>query len=129
MESNDTREVTGWRIAISGSRELDGKIAHYLVYNGMCMHDWPISRYNFGDARGIDAAAENVCESLDIDYVKYHADWSEHGKAAGPIRNDRMLQESDALIAIRLNGSAGTSDAIDRAKKYNLPTLIIDIDK
>jgi hypothetical protein len=86
-----------------------------------------------GHARsGADALADRVARRLGLqvgkDLIRVPADWKRYGKAAGPIRNQQMLDEHhpDALAAFRATGkSSGTDDMIARAEKAGLPTHIV----
>lgn len=54
------------------------------------------------------------------------ADWKEHGKAAGPIRNQKMIdRKPDYVIALHvdLESSKGTKDCAKRAEKENLKVV------
>lgn len=70
-----------------------------------------------GGARGPDSMAENAAKMLGLGYRCFLADWNKHGRAAGPIRNQRMLDEMkpDLVIAFWDGKSKGTKDMIDRA--------------
>jgi hypothetical protein len=52
-------------------------------------------------------------------YMIFDADWTKHGKAAGPIRNQEMIDEADALAAFP--GGRGTADCVRRAKAKGIP--------
>lgn len=77
-----------------------------------------------GGARGADSLARKACKKLDIEFKEYRANWKKYGKAAGPIRNQKMLDDNvDVdLVAIfheNLNKSKGTKDMMKRAEKEN----------
>jgi len=121
------REYPGLWIAISGSRGLAKEAAFYHIHAAFKAVDWTVGRIHHGGAEGVDQAAQWYAEWRDIPVYVWHPNWDEHGKAAGPIRNREMIRASDALIAIRLNDSPGTTDAIKKAYEYNLKRHIIDI--
>lgn len=53
--------------------------------------------------------------------ISYHpANWEYYGKAAGPIRNEEMAKNADALVAFWDGESRGTKNMIELARKYNL---------
>lgn len=54
----------------------------------------------------------------------FPSEWRELGKAAGPLRNERMALEGDGLIACWDGKSPGTSDMITRALGYVLPVFV-----
>lgn len=64
-----------------------------------------------GGARGADELAEKVAKEIDLDRIEYSAQWSQHGKAGGPIRNGYMLKSNpDIVLAFHddLKKSKGT---------------------
>lgn len=70
---------------------------------------------------GADAIADTWARSRDIDCESYPAQWKRHGKRAGPIRNQRML---DAILArnmptmvLHCPGGDGTADMLLRVEK------------
>lgn len=67
-----------------------------------------------GGASGVDDMGEKWAEEHGIPIKRFKANWDEHGRSAGPIRNDTMAEYADALIAVRVDHSAGTSDMIDK---------------
>lgn len=49
------------------------------------------------------------------------ADWPRWGGAAGPIRNQAMLDKHAPQIVLAFPGGAGTADMVDRAKRAGIP--------
>jgi hypothetical protein len=69
---------------------------------------------------GADYLAGQWCKSKNIRQIPFPADWDQHGKSAGPIRNSEMLkQEPNAFVAFFKKGSAnrGTTDIVGKLKK------------
>lgn len=67
-----------------------------------------------------DAAARRLGMIAGADLIRVPADWKRYGKAAGPIRNQKMLDdhEPDVVAAFRATGkSSGTDDMIQRAQR------------
>lgn len=55
----------------------------------------------------------------------HRADWDRHGKAAGPIRNQHMVDRgADLCIAFLLPQSRGTRDCMRRARTAGIPIMI-----
>lgn len=81
-----------------------------------------------GRARGADACAHFAAEDIGgIDIRPYAADWVAHGMAAGPIRNQQMLDEEhkkrepiDICLAFPLRDSVGTWDMVTRCLKAGI---------
>lgn len=82
-----------------------------------------------GGARGLDSLARVVAEGLGYEVVEFPADWQKHGKRAGPIRNQQMLDEGkpDLVIAFHheLGQSRGTRDMVRRALRAGLPVAYL----
>lgn len=90
-----------------------------------------------GGARGADqAAAEWVRQfqpdcgcGCSVQLLSFPPDWVKHGKAAGPIRNQQMLDEGrpDIVVALHddLIASKGTKDMVQRAKKAGIPVYLV----
>ena len=69
-----------------------------------------------GGARGADDLARQWGEiSVGIEGVEFRADWTAHGKAAGMIRNQRMLDEGRPDLVVAFPGGRGTADMVRRA--------------
>lgn len=63
------------------------------------------------DSLAADYAVVNWC-GLD----EFPADWAKHGRAAGPIRNQRMIDEGTPDLVVAFPGGRGTADMIRRAR-------------
>src|SRR4051794_32502063 len=82
-----------------------------------------------GEARGVDLSFSLVAEFRGIEAEPYPADWKTHGKAAGPIRNQEMVNAgADFVLAVHrdLAGSKGTRDCVRRALTAGIPVWLID---
>lgn len=78
-----------------------------------------------GMAQGADTAAVDWAV---INYTKVHefpADWKTHGKKAGPIRNQQMIDEGNPDVVIAFPGGVGTTDMIRKAKKHGIKVIEI----
>ncbi len=69
-----------------------------------------------GGARGADQIAREWCFARYVQFENFAADWAAHGKAAGPIRNQRMIDEGRPDLVLAFPGGRGTADMIRRAK-------------
>lgn len=79
-----------------------------------------------GDCRGADKLSERAARALGMKVKPYPADWTKHGKAAGHIRNQQMLDENpdiDLVLAFPLGGP-GTADMIRRARAAGVKVLV-----
>jgi hypothetical protein len=77
---------------------------------------------------GADFIADAICHELGIPVLPFPARWRDAGRAAGPLRNQRMIDEGkpDQVLAFHsLKKSRGTADLIRRATKAGIPTKIV----
>lgn len=79
-----------------------------------------------GGATGADQLARAWCAHRHVEYENYAADWKAHGKAAGPIRNQRMLDHGKPDLVIAFPGGRGTADMVRRAKAAGVPVREIN---
>lgn len=79
-----------------------------------------------GCARGLDRIASIIADCWDWEVEAHAANWEEHGKTAGPIRNTHMLSvgKPDICLAFPLPGSKGTWDMIRKANRAGLEVRI-----
>lgn len=70
-----------------------------------------------GGAKGADTLGESYAQWRALDVIRMPADWEQHGKSAGAIRNQQMAQDGDALIAFWDGKSRGTKDMIAKATR------------
>ncbi len=80
-----------------------------------------------GGARGADTLAEYYAKKKSIPYLIFPADWDKHGKKAGILRNQDIVDNADAMIAFLAPESKGTRDSIKRAQKKGIPVHIVNI--
>ena len=78
--------------------------------------------------RGADAIADKVASQLGLKLLVFPANWEEEGRAAGPLRNLRMLAEGepDLVLAFHKSGSKGTAHMIVAAKEAGIEVRIFD---
>lgn len=109
------------RTIIAGSRDIKD---YALVVDAINKAPWKPSLIISGGAKGVDTLGEQWAEANDIPVEKYHANWKQFGRAAGPIRNRDMAEKADALIAIWDGKSKGTKSMIDLATNSGLPVYV-----
>jgi len=68
-----------------------------------------------GDARGADRLADLWATSRDVDVERFPADWHGLGRAAGPLRNARMLTDGAPDVVVAFPGGHGTANMIGQA--------------
>lgn len=75
-----------------------------------------------GGASGADFIARYWCgRQSSVHMINEPADWKKHGKAAGPLRNQRMLDEHKPDLVLAFEGGRGTADMVHRAEAAGVP--------
>ena len=77
-----------------------------------------------GGCSGADMLGELYAKNHSYNIKHYYADWSKHGKAAGPIRNKQMAQTADYVICFWDGKSKGTKSMINYSKQFGKPLKI-----
>ena len=79
-----------------------------------------------GGAPGADALAGDIAgRVLGHTVVVHPADWATHGKAAGPIRNQKMLDSHPIDELIAFPGGRGTQDMVRRAQDAGVKITLV----
>lgn len=82
-----------------------------------------IGRVVTGGGPGADALAAHWARARGVTYVAEPPDWKAHGRAAGPIRNQRMLDDWAPSAVVAFPGGAGTADMVAKARAAGVPVL------
>jgi hypothetical protein len=103
------------RILVCGGRHYDN--VPYLCGFLDCYHATiSITLLVHGGASGADFLAEAWAKMHRVPWTEYKADWEKHGKAAGPIRNRFMFDDSLVNVVIAFPGGKGTADMVTYAR-------------
>lgn len=89
-----------------------------------CKKWWNPDCLIHGGAKGADTLAGQWADSRNIDKIIIPADWTAHGRAAGMIRNKKMLTFKPS-VTIAFNGGAGTENMITLSRQAGIPVLIL----
>lgn len=120
-------EVEGWamqiRIIVCGGRSYTDfkRVCSVLDDVVTLLHERPLYVVH-GAARGADSLAARWANMSGFDCITFPADWENDGRAAGPIRNQRML-EAGARCVVAFPGGRGTADMMRRGRKAGVPIL------
>lgn len=114
------------KILICGSRSANDGYGVFLY-----LDNWlAASQYNpnhltiiAGGAPGVDSFAEAWAVTRGIRTEIYPANWTKYGRAAGPIRNQEMLDRGSPDGAIVFDGGTGTADMRRRLQRNGITIL------
>lgn len=79
-----------------------------------------IEKIIHGGASGADRCAGQWAKMSNVPVTEFPADWNSEGKAAGPLRNQRMLEEGNPNAVVAFPGGHGTADMCRRAEAAGL---------
>jgi len=108
--------------AIIGSRSFQNYEMLKIVCNRLLRETDTIVS---GAASGADILGKQYAIERKLKYLEFPAVWSKYGKRAGFIRNQKIIDNSDFVIAFWDGVSNGTKHSIELAKLDKIPTLII----
>lgn len=110
------------RVLVCGGRDFsdESTLINYLF---RLDDDRPITAIIHGGAPGADTIAGKCAELLKVPCTVYRAAWRKHGKAAGPIRNQRMLDEGKPDLVVAFAGGRGTANMVALAKIAGVETI------
>lgn len=106
------------RVIIAGSRRHT--LTHEQIDSALAEAKFRVTTLVCGMAPGVDSSAWEWAKARKIPIDEHPARWSEHGDAAGPIRNREMCAVADALLAFPSDDSRGTKNCISAARSVGL---------
>lgn len=113
------------KVLVCGSRKYADRWHVYEVLDAAHAAN-PISLIIHGGATGADALAHAWAEERGIRFARYRAEWKRFGNAAGPIRNQMMLDREHPDLVIKFPGRTGTADMVRKARAANVPVFTVE---
>ncbi len=109
------------RVIVCGDRHWPGTPTGIDIIRDRLRRLDPATIVIYGGCRGADTIGAWVAAELGLRCCEAPADWRRYGRAAGPIRNQRMLDAGRPWLVIAfhpdITHSRGTADMVDRAAK------------
>jgi hypothetical protein len=102
------------RIIVCGGRDF-ADVDHLRRVLADLNEQQNISVLAHGGAAGADSEAGKWAQVMQKPCQVYRALWREEGKAAGPLRNQRMLDDFKPDAVVAFAGGRGTADMVGRA--------------
>lgn len=112
------------RVLVCGGRDFNDRD---FIWNTLCQVDARLGRISciiHGAATGADSEGMIWAQGSDRLHAPFVADWRTHGKAAGPMRNQRMLDEGKPDLVVAFPGGRGTADMVRRARAAGVRVLV-----
>jgi predicted Rossmann-fold nucleotide-binding protein len=115
------------RVLVCGGRRF-GAVPSDRIWLDEVLNEFhalsPIHLVITGGAPGADELAEYWAGAHQITVLTYPAQWALYGRRAGPVRNQRMLEEGRPDHVIAFPGGAGTADCVRRVQRAKIPLTI-----
>ena len=121
-EGGMTHALTTRRVIVCGGRGYADRDRVFAVLDELHA-ELPIAVVAHGDAPGADRLATEWALRRGTLTSAYIAQWERDGRAAGPIRNQRMLVEAKPDLVVAFPGNRGTADMVRRAKAAGVPVM------
>jgi hypothetical protein len=112
------------RVLVCGGRDFNDELAADLALDGLFLPKGSVVIE--GGARGADRLARNWAKLNGCHVQTFLADWQKDGRAAGPIRNQRMIDQGKPDLVIAFPGGRGTADMVRRAKTAGIKVREIE---
>lgn len=109
------------KVIIAGSRSLTN---FALVKFVMERCPFAVTEIVSGTAGGIDILGERYASLAKIPVIRMPAEWNKLGRRAGFVRNEKMGEYADALVAIWDNKSNGTRHMLNFMNNIGKPILL-----
>jgi hypothetical protein len=108
------------RVLVCGGRDYDDAARLNAILDRAHWAN-PIICLIHGAAQGSAALAAKWARDSGVPCSAYPAYWERDGKAAGPLRNQRMLDQGKPHLVIAFPGGNGTADMIRKAAAAGVP--------
>lgn len=104
------------KIIIAGGRDLDPEdVFHSLNW---LSYRFEATEIVSGGAKGAEEGGERWAKFYNIPIKRFNANWNQHGRRAGPIRNREMAKYAD--VAVLFPGGKGTESMKREAERFGL---------
>jgi hypothetical protein len=117
----------GSKILICGNRRAERYIFFPRVYEVVSLTQ--PSLLICGGASGVDSFANEAAYDFGIAIAEFAANWEQHGRHAGPIRNGWMLRFGQPDYVIAFPGGKGTENMVMQAEEAGVPVIRIVLEE
>jgi len=117
-------EPASLRVLVCGGRDYRNRDFIHNTLVALDAERGPIACVIHGAATGADDEAMIWAQMMGrVKHAPFAAEWERYGKAAGPIRNQRMLDQGKPDLILAFPGGKGTADMIRRAKAAGIEII------
>lgn len=109
------------KVVIAGSRDFVNEFVGFAIIESF---PYEINEIVCGCAQGMDTIGLHYGNFKGIPVTLFPADWKTFGRAAGPIRNEKMAIYADSAIIAINNMSKGSLNMLEHMKRLKKPYLV-----
>jgi predicted polyphosphate/ATP-dependent NAD kinase len=114
--------MDGLRVLVCGGRNYRDQ-DHVWTFLSELNAKQPIGLLIHGAATGADRLAQAWARNRLIPDREFESNWPVDGAAAGPMRNQRMIDEGKPDLIVAFPGGPGTADLMQRAKLHGVKVI------
>lgn len=111
------------KVLVCGGRDFNDGARLREVLTSFHENLGPITCLVHGAAAGADSLAGTWAEHKGVPVKAYPADWKRHGRGAGPIRNQQMLDAEKPDLVLAFPGGRGTAHMMRIAKEQGFRVM------
>ncbi len=108
------------KVAVVGSRDWPDPMAVVDYIASLPKGTVVIS----GGAEGVDSWAAKAARRRSLEVVEFLPDWKQFGRQAGLVRNTKIVEAADEVVAFHFDSSPGTADTIRKAEAAGKKVLV-----
>lgn len=116
------------KLAIIGSRTIHAEATKEIIKKVIDAAKNEIKEIVSGGANGVDSGARLYAAQNGKKITEYLPCYKEHGTRAPLVRNNVILENCDAVLAIWDGESRGTAYTIARARKLGLSVYVVKVE-
>ena len=113
------------KLIVAGSRAVTDYSLVASAIDELVENELSITAIIDGTARGVDMLASRYAAEHGIENIRVPAEWKRYGRGAGRLRNIRMAEMGNVLLALWDGKSSGTKSMIEAAKHRGIPVHIV----
>lgn len=116
-----------FKLIVAGGRDFNDPILLAQAIEGLANGEYADKAVSIvsGMARGADMLGYMFAMKHNVVAYAMPADWEQHGKRAGMLRNKEMAEFADGLLLFWDGASKGSKNMLDTMRKLGKPVHVI----
>lgn len=111
------------RLLVCGGRDYADKVRVFAELDAV-RRRFNVTLVIHGGQTGADTLAGAWGILRGVPVRSFPAQWTKYGKAAGPMRNQQMLDEGQPDLVVAFPGDIGTANMVGKARRYGVPVIL-----